>query len=500
MSEDDRASVLAHVHPHYTEYSESYRRLLDAYEGSGGFLDGEYLHKYPNEIEGDFTARKAQTRYHNYYRALVNIYVRHVFRATITREAKDDALTAWWLNVDGAGTSIDQFMQRGAKLALAAGISGALVDKESIPATGPSRAEDTAQVVASWFAAPSIIDWDLRAGELIGVKLLEATPRQGLLDTEAEADGQTLLMNEEGWVRVDAEGNILDASGAAGDWIGRVPLAIVRPDPAAEHPFLGHGLGGDGKVFVSLFNRCSEEDEVLRAQAFSILTVNVPDGGDVAQVKKDIGNDIGTTRALIVKGQADYITPDMGAPKEIRTNIEFLIREIYRMAHVRFSRDSADAESADSIRLQHTELNEQLANLAAVLQDTERQMARFWFAWTHPGDREAVDAAFDALGVNIQYSHEFFVADLLEELDKWAQAIKLDLGVEFEHFAKKRAVDQLAPSLDEPTKTKVYAEIDGMEANREKALKEMQAKFGAGVERIAAETGKPPIEEGAAAA
>lgn len=502
LTEEQRKDALEHTHPHYDAHADSYRLLLDAYEGSGGFMDGDYLHRYPNEVEGDFNNRKAQVRYHNYYRALVNIYVRHVFRATINREAKQlPELEAWWTNVDGAGTSINQFMMRGAKLALAAGLAGALVDKEPTPPTGPSMADETAKVIASWFAAPTIVDWDLRAGELIAVKLLEAKPRASILDPVEEGDesAQTLIWTEDAWVRMDSDAEVIAQSGDAGANVDMVPLAIVRPDPSSEHPFLGHGLGGDGKVFQALLNRCSEEDEVLRSQAFSVLTVDVGKDGDVNAAKTQIGNDIGTTRALVLQGAADYITPDMGAPEQIRTNIEFLIREIYRMAHVKYARDSADSESADSIRLQHTELNEMLASLATVLQDTEKQMALFWYAWTHPGDKATVEADFAALEVTIQYSHEFFIADLMEELDKWAQAVKFDLGLEFEHYAKKRVLEQIAPGLDEPTKEKIHAEIEGMEQNREKAMAEMQAKFGAGVERIAAAGQKPPVPDAEAA-
>jgi hypothetical protein len=116
-------------------------------------------------------------RYHNYYRALVNIYVRHVFRKGVVRTAEGlEELQAWWTNVDGAGTDIDRFMMRGAKLALAAGISGALVDKEPIPAVGPSKADDVAQVIASWFTATIHSRLDVRAGELRGGEVAGMRP------------------------------------------------------------------------------------------------------------------------------------------------------------------------------------------------------------------------------------------------------------------------------------------------------------------------------------
>jgi hypothetical protein len=401
-------------------------------------------------------------------------------------------LQEWWKDVDGAGTGIDRFMMRGAKLALAAGHAGALVDKEPTPPTGPSKADETARVLASWFPATSIVDWDLRAGELRGVKLQECQARASILvDQPTGEDAEQLLVwTAEAWMRLDADGEVIAQSGTAGDTIDFVPLAIVRPDPSAEQPFMGYALGGDGKTCVSLFNRCSEEDEVLRNQAFSILTCNVPQDGDVEKAKQQIGNDIGTTRVLVVTGEVDYITPDMAAPEQIRKNIEFLIREIYRMAHVRFETDSKDVQSGESIRLQFTELNEQLANLAVVLQDAELLMAKSWYAWTHPGDKAQVDEAFAAANVTIQYPREFFLADLLEELEKWANAIKLDLGPTFEHYVKNRVVDELAPELPTDLRKSIRTEIDGQQQNRERAMEEAQARFGASVSRIAG--GKKP--------
>jgi hypothetical protein len=491
LTEAQRKDLLAQRHPDFDARVDSYRLLLDAYEGAGGFLDADYLWRFPNEIEGDFTQRQEQSRYHNYYRALVNIYIRHVFRKGVVRKADNlPDLDDWWKDVDGAGTGIDRFMMRGGKLALSAGIAGALVDKEPVPPTGPSRADDSGRVLASWFPATSILDWDLHGGELRGVMLRECAARASILEPQPTGDEaeQTLFWTQEGWMRLDAKGTPIDHS-EAGSTIDFVPFAPVRPDPSAEQPFLGYALGGDGQVFRAVFNRCSEEDHVLRNQAFSVLTCDVGKDGDVEAAKTAIGSDIGTTRALVVAGAVDYVTPDMGAPEQIRMNIEFLIREIYRMAHIRFERDSMDAESGDAIRLQFTELNEQLANLATVLQDAEMQMAKAHFAWTHPGDRETVEAEFAAANVVIQYPREFFLADMLDELQKWAQAISMDLGPTFEHYIKNRVVDELAPELPTDLRDKVRTEIDGQQQNRDQSIADAQARFGA-VSRIAAPPGK----------
>lgn len=497
--ESERKTLLERCHPLFTAYAEQYRLRLDAYEGAGGFVNGEYLWKYANEKNDEFTERQKQARYHNYVRSLVNIYVRHIFRAGVTREAAAlPELEAWWKNVDGAGTSIDAFMKRGAKLALASGISGALVDKDTTPPTGPSRADDTAKVTASWFTATGILDWHERAGELVGVKLLEAQARTSILDAQPSGDEsrQYLIWDRTAWARFTADGEVVDASDAATP-LGLVPLAIVRPDPSAEHPFLGYALTGNGDVVKALYNRCSEEDEVLRDQAFSLLAVSVPEDGNVEDAKKQLGTDVGTTRAIVVKGTVQYVTADMAAPEQIRKNIEGLVREIYRMAHVRYERDSLDAESADAIRLQHTELNEMLANLASTLQDVERQMAKFWYAWSHPGSHEQIDREFAEQELTIVYAREFFITDLILELEKWAKAIAMDLGLTFEKYAKKRVVEQLAAeaSLEELDAMRGDIDAETM-TKREQVTEDTRARLSAGtVERFTGK--KPPTSEGA---
>jgi hypothetical protein len=158
-----------------------------------------------------------------------------------------------------------------------------------------------------------------------------------------------------------------------------VPLVVGRPEPSAEHPFLGLSLLGDPNVYCALYNRCSEQDEVARDQAFSTLTsrsrpARMCHGDAVAKAKQQLGNDIGTTRAIVVQGEVDYVTADMGVLDAQGKLIEFLIGEMYRAAHIRFETGSLHAESAEAIRLQHTELNEMLANLAAELQRVEIEL------------------------------------------------------------------------------------------------------------------------------
>lgn len=454
LTEEQRKAAIAQTHALYTEHRDHWQVLLDAFEGCGGFLNGEYLWKYPREVDNEYNARKEQARYHNYAKALVNLYVRHVFHKKVVRETTNEDLKAWWENTDGQRTSITTFMKRALRLALATSHTGVLIDKTQDPPTGPAKADEKARPIATLFTPLALLDWRLNRETFTAVKLQECSDQTGLLD-EPSKSKRYLLWTNDGWVRVDQDGTILDAGEPN---LGLVPFAVLRPEPSAIHPVIGQSLLGNANVIKAAYNRGSEEDEVIRNQSFSVLTCAVPADGDVNKAREQLGSEIGTTRAIVAQGTIEYVTPDTQVPETIRKNIAYLVSEMFRIAHVVLQRDSLDAESAQAIALKHDELNEMLQGVAGECKALEENIARFVLAWQTPGSD--VDAAFEAAKVSISYPDEFFVADLLQELEKWANAIKLDLGQTMTGRIKKRAARALEPDLDPPTQEQVDKEIE----------------------------------------
>jgi hypothetical protein len=367
--ETDAKAILSLEHPLYSQRKESWQTLIDAYEASGGFLDGSYLWAYPREEVNGYTARQKQARYHNYTEALIDLYTRFLWTDGVKRESSSDEYNQWLSDVDGAGTDIDSLLKQMVSFALAAGHSGVLIDKTADEPADQTMAGERARVVASVFNAVSIPDWRYANNELIAVKLLEASPPTGITEEHPDASTQFLLWDAEGFARFDAEGHLLSA-GVPG--LGRVPFVAYRPRPSYVDPMLGRGLISNANVVKAIFNRCSEEDEVMRAQAFSLLTVEVPNDADLGEARAAVGI-VGASKGLVVRGKVKYETPDQNVPKSIRENTSFLIRELYRAAGVRFAKDGLAAESGESIRLQFSELNENLQGVAKTLADVERR-------------------------------------------------------------------------------------------------------------------------------
>jgi hypothetical protein len=475
-----RSAALESEHPDYTASAEHWQIMLDAFEGSGGFANGEYLWPYRNEVADDFRKRQQMARYHNYVETIIDLYVRHVYTQEPDRQTTNEDLKEWWADVDGNGTPMSDFLRRAVSLALAAGHTGLLMDATPDEPAGPSKADQRARPFLTQYVATSIIDWRTKRDAVTGVKLLEAIEAESIADEILEGDEafRYLIWDDEGWARFSSDNELLD-----GDLhgLGLVPFEVLRPKASILKPFIGRSLFSHGRIVQALYNRMSEEDEVLRNQAFSLLTVAVGPDGDVEQAKKQLGSEIGTQRALVVQGEANYISPDMAVPAQVRDNIIQIIRELYRVAHMRYERDSLDAESAEAIRLQFKELNEMLQGLAAELQRVELRLARFYFAWTSSSPEQA-EAAYQAANVTVNYPDEFFVADLRLDLDAWAQAIAMDLGETMTKRIKKRAVRRLEPELPIEEAQKIEREIDAQKHEAMASVDGMAAKLKQGAQ------------------
>lgn len=461
ITDANRQAVFSGTHAAFKAHETSLQTFLDAYDGEGGFLDGSYLDPYPRELSGEFLQRKKAARYHNYVETLVDLYVRKIYAKPVERVSKDAGLTAFWSDVTGAGVPMDAFMAEALSKALASGYVGVLADKtRDIPA-GPSRAEETGRVYLAQYLPTTIQDWRITPRmELIGVKLREAIEAGEITeDVDPKNAYRMLLWDKDEWARVERGEDGRIEQGQHG--LGLVPFVFLSPKRSKRWPLLGKSLIGNANVIRALFNRASEEDEVLRDQAFSVLVVNVPTDGDTQKVKDELGSEIGTTRALVVKGTATYETPDMNVPEAIRKNQAYLVQEIYRMAHMRFTRDSLEAEAADAIRLKHDELNDTLASIADACAEVERRIARFYFGWDS-ATPEIAEQRYQAADVTINYGREFFLGELEADLKAWVLALKEDLGETMRGRIKKRMAHRLEPHLSEEDRKKVEGEIDAV--------------------------------------
>ena len=139
----------------------------------------------------------------------------------------------------------------------------------------------------------------------------------------------------------------------------------------------------------------------------------------------------------------------MTGTQQTAASVQFLIREMFRAAHVPYQSDTKDVKAAEAIALEHRELNEMLHGIAASAQAFELDLARHFFQWKAVTP-EAATAAFAAANVRISYPREFFSVD---GTASWCSS----KGLSYDHLAcvRLRRARNTSPAKPLPRRTKL---------------------------------------------
>jgi hypothetical protein len=424
-------------HPLYVGMEREWRRLAEAYEGLGGFLDGTNLVPHPREFTDwqsenpsqptkKLIERRRLARYENFAAPMVESKLAALFRRPPIRrvtQAEGSSTHPWlaWAddNVDGAGSTLSQFLATAWRLAAVFGHVVVLMDRRG-GKDDPQTLADQGTPVLRLYTPLDAIDWLTDDdGALSAVKLVEAAPRTSL-DQPVNCEAYRLRYITRETFRVMNQGTV-GREGAHG--FGRLPVSILYAKRRATIPMLGQSALGSSRLHYDLFDLTSELRELMRKQLFSIL--NVPLGtGDNAptleQARALMGDGtIGTTAPLFSYLPAAYISPDVRTVEAYQKELDRLLRNIFRMAGMPWEADSRDAESEGSRKLKREDLNQTLAAHADEVQRTEREIAELFFRGQF-GERWKRE--WDRVKPEIKYADDFSDEPFTELLEQ-AQAI-----------------------------------------------------------------------------
>jgi hypothetical protein len=222
----------AQTHPAYDVWAPVWRKLVQVFEGSGGFLDGTNLVAHPREwLDHSFITQVAETetqadgtttttgrlkkivtvnpspskpsakllerrklaRYENIAAPIVEHKLAALFRKGPHRQVnggvKDQQEHVWldWCeNVDGAGTSMTNFMRDAWRFAAIFGHAVIVMDLNGQP--NPQTKAEQGQPVLRLYSALDMFDWLTDdTGALAGVRLYEVAPRTSFNDNATAA-------------------------------------------------------------------------------------------------------------------------------------------------------------------------------------------------------------------------------------------------------------------------------------------------------------------------
>lgn len=498
--------MLGVTHPLYLRWRQVWTKLLDVYEGAGGFLDDAkpYLIAHPREWLDHSTPvygpnqellrfepnanprnpspklveRRKLARYENIAATLIDQLSAALFRikpdrvfAEERRNAVMSPIEQFWRDADGNGTNWDDLLVEAWGPCAAFGHMWGYVDV--LP-------DDPKRAIVKWYTPIDVVDWLVNEqGGLKAVKFLEAVPREKFakLSNTQSIDIRVREVTEDGWRLLNRAGKVI--SEGTHDF-GRVPAFVLYAKRRALTPFIGRSVLGDPQLFIDLYNLISETRELLRKQTFSILNVPVGDTpGGVQREQELIGQQSGTGNILFTTNSAQMLSPDNANVTSYHEHIDRLTRLIYRLSVLPWENDSRDTESAESRRIKREDLNQQLANYADELKRVDEFVTdcvyRAWYG-------EAAEKWQESDALTIRWPQTFDVMPLEQLTKQFSEALTLDLGTTAAAEIRKRAARAVLPDLNADTLAQVDADItesptESAGTRRQKAMDALTARM-----------------------
>lgn len=475
------------VFSRYSNFTSMYPRfgyLLDAYMGAGGFDDGSYLDYHPREAkfsrEGTFVEylpkfkmRKARAYYYNIIKTVVDVPVSYIFQAPIMRTGHK-MFEDFAADCNGRGTSLNLMMEELTRYARVFGSMFFVIDKN--PGKANNRADDLKNKPKLIPVFPSdVCDYFMEDGVLKWVKILERYET-----SDGPLKGKQLRHRVRVW---DEQNWYLYAIEAAEESIqseyANVKAAVPKPSAEAKATETArgtHGLGyvpfvgiynqqpefgeifGTTDIFQSarvarrIFNLCSELDEILRDQTFSLLVIPTDSTEDTANQVT------GTTNGMYYKPVAGaaglmptYISPDAKCADTISTNIEALRSEIYRAASMGYAEGVMQVRSGVSKQWNFDQTNRFLSGLARRCESAEKQAGKLALLWMGVKPQEK--------DVQVQYPGTFNISDLMEEIEITDAIIAMRISKKFATKVAEDLVRKRFPSATKEELDEIFKEI-----------------------------------------
>lgn len=419
-----------------------HKLMLDAYRGSGGFKDGNYLVSHRREDQRDYDIRRQVAHYDNFVRPIIDAHVDPIFRKQINRtpvpkhQEYFDALSK---DIDKGGTGINDFMRRAAVCAQRDSIAFIAV---SAPTDAPADASEE--------LAKRPWAYMIQTVALKGVPVRDEWGRCTSVSWAFEQGGKPYVrtLTGLGWETVDDHGHrVEDMSGAWKEPRETAPVVMLVPhgwDDDEQMPT--PRFFGVAKANHRVFNQTSELDEIERNATFPMLTYPSSEPGSLT---------IGTNNVMGYPRDATHapawISPDGAAAVTLANGIERNMTAIYRMANLSHAlTDGSTQQSGVAKQLDRAAFDDSLSSFGEYLSDAEQKLWAL-VAWI---------SGKDDLAASVSYPTEFTSAELDTELAAVASALQLGAGETFAQHIRKRVARLLLPDASPEVLAQIDKEIE----------------------------------------
>ena len=391
---------------------QRFKFISNALNGTGGFrptvtydVEGRaidssfsYLVRYSRESIEKYSRRNDVAFFTAPLKQATSRFEGYLSSKKTMREYPQDLYTVMADDIDGKGNSIGVFMRSFVQEAKARGSMLLLVDMPRSMAE--NQQEQIERRVAPYWTPifpESVTDWE--TGD--DGKFLFCKFSGTYIDENGDKKACEWYFDRMEWAAYEGEKKI------DGDVHGLGDCPVLIFTEAGDFPCFG-SFSFIADLSRRLFNLESELDEILRAQTFSLLTLQAPENS-TAQEKLDsarvAGETIGSSNLMVHSGaQPSFIAPPDGPARVYIDRISAIKQEIDQIAlNVATINEQ---ESGVAMQMRFHAINSELAAFAAQMEDMERR------AW---------DLSSRWLGLSVapevEWQRDFDIADVQGELD-----------------------------------------------------------------------------------
>lgn len=395
---------------------ENYSLLHDVYYGTGRFEFGKGLRRHPRESLENFADRQALAYYLNYTAPIVNASVDPIFKDEIPREYEDtETFDTFLKDCDRSGTSYQDFCKNAALQARLYGCCYVVVDNYATQEAALSAAVENRQVPFLKLVMPyQVQDWSVDDyGRFTMFRYTE----------EVQSGANSKKTTEYLWTEDEWEVGSGDEAVKGLNPLHRVPVVSWRArttqkifvKPPSEYLSIA-------QVNYFLYQLCSWHTQILRDQAFNILTM--PDVGS-SEIT------IGTNNVLTYPPEAShiptFISPSAEPANMLTNHMDRLIKEMFRMSGldsvVGVRTDNSKSGVAKQWDFEKT--NQRLADFSVRCENADKAIIQLYSEWSNEDPQ-----------YTCEYPRDFKINDITDALTDAAAA--LDLG--FDSPTYKREV------------------------------------------------------------
>lgn len=449
-------------HPLYTDNIDGWDFYEKAAKGGAGFLTEENIKSHRLEESDDFAERKARSYFLNYCDTIPTIYNSYIFKGAIKRKPDSD-LYIFRENIDGKGTSMDDFIKKAGYLASVYGVVHLMVDMNTSPKKNPSKADirhDGVAPFCSIILPTQMVDWSVDSKGNFNWILYTYTHYTDSDPTvERTQETHYKLVTREKWEVQDEDGNVVtfdDGTPSSGpNTLGIVPVYTMY------HSTINDDKVGDSLikdiVYVNraILNWCSCIDEMIERQTFSQLVV--PDDGSLSEDEdKDPLRRLSTASAWTFnydsKHPPAFISPRADNITTIWNLVLDHIKEMFRMAGLQGgTSDLYTSRSGRQSQMNFLGVSSSLAEKAMTYEKAENGISTLAY--------QQLGLSFDKYE-KVKYPQAFDIVALMEEIDSILKIMERNFSETLNKTLMKEVARKSVPTALEEVKKEIEDEID----------------------------------------